>query len=146
MRTCDIGAISSPGCRFWRCQPIGPARRSGARPCALASVAVPRAVRQALEALARSEGVTIFMLLLAAFLALLRRYTGEDDVAVGTVDDPGNRPELDPLIGLFVNTLVLRTDLSGDPTVPQVAGARARRRAGASRASGRSVRPNWSPS
>ena len=55
------------------------------------------------------------MILLAAFQALLARYTGQDDVLVGTPVASRNRAEIEGLIGFFVNTLVLRADLSGDP-------------------------------
>ncbi len=69
-----------------------------------------------LNTTARREGVTIFMLLLAAFNVLLHRYTGEEDVIVGTPIANRNRVEIEGLIGFFVNMLVLRTDLSGGPT------------------------------
>ncbi|HEY0172382.1 MAG TPA: amino acid adenylation domain-containing protein [Pyrinomonadaceae bacterium] len=69
-----------------------------------------------LKALAQREGVTLFMLLLAAFKTLLYRYTGQEDVIVGTPIANRNRVELEGLIGFFVNTLVLRTDLSGRPS------------------------------
>ena len=70
-----------------------------------------------LRALGRREGATLFMVLLAAFQALLRRYSGQEDVVVGTPDRRARRAaEIEGLIGFFVNTLVLRTDLSGDPT------------------------------
>jgi non-ribosomal peptide synthetase component F len=59
--------------------------------------------------------VTLFMLLLAGFQALLERLSGEDDVAVGTAISNRNRPEIEGLIGPFSNNLVLRTDLSGAP-------------------------------
>lgn len=68
-----------------------------------------------LHALSRSEGVTFFMTLLAAFQLLLHRYSGQDDIVVGTYVANRTRAELEALIGFFVNTLVLRTDLSGDP-------------------------------
>src|SRR6185369_16362847 len=71
--------------------------------------------RQA-EALARREGATVFMVLLAAFQALLARLSGQQDLAVGSPVAGRNRVETEGLIGFFVNTLVLRGDLSGAPT------------------------------
>jgi amino acid adenylation domain-containing protein len=68
-----------------------------------------------LRVLSRSENATLFMLLLAAFKVLLLRYTGQQDILVGTPIANRNRREVEGLIGLFINTLVLRTDLSGDP-------------------------------
>ncbi|MBV9927461.1 MAG: amino acid adenylation domain-containing protein [Acidobacteria bacterium] len=70
----------------------------------------------ALRALARAEGATLFMTLLAAFQTLLHRHTGQEEVTVGTPVAGRNRAEVEGLIGFFVNTLVLRTDLSGAPT------------------------------
>jgi amino acid adenylation domain-containing protein len=70
----------------------------------------------ALRELSRREGVTLFMVLLAAFQTLLARYTGQDDILVGSPIANRNRSEIEKLIGLFVNTLVLRTDMSGNPT------------------------------
>ncbi len=61
------------------------------------------------------EGTTLFMFFLAAFQILLSRYSGQDDVLVGTPIANRNRTELEDLIGFFANTLVLRTDLSSDP-------------------------------
>ena len=70
------------------------------------------AVRQ----LARSQGVTIFMTLLAAFQALLHRYSGQASVLVGTPVANRGRVELEPLIGFFTNTLVMRADLTSATT------------------------------
>ncbi len=70
---------------------------------------------RAARTLARAEGATLFMTLLAAFKALLLRYTQQEDVFVGTLIAGRNRLELESLIGYFVNMLVLRTDLSGNP-------------------------------
>ena len=56
------------------------------------------------------------MTVLAAFQALLSRYTGQDDIVVGTPVAGRTRGETEGLIGFFLNTLVMRADLSGDPT------------------------------
>jgi len=66
--------------------------------------------------LARREGATLFMILLAAFDVLLARYAGQDDVMVGVATSNRSRPETENLIGFLVNTLPLRVDLSGAPT------------------------------
>ena len=70
-----------------------------------------------LKALARREGVTFFMLLLAAFKTLLSRYSSMEDIIVGSAMANRELPETERVIGFFVNNLVLRTDLSGNPTV-----------------------------
>jgi amino acid adenylation domain-containing protein len=72
--------------------------------------------------LARREGGTAFMALLAAFDALLLRYTGEADLRVGTPIANRNRAEIEGLIGFFVNTLVLRVDTGGDPAFGDLLG------------------------
>ncbi len=77
---------------------------------------IPPALHDALSALGRREGTTLFMTLLAAFKTLLYRYCGECDVIVGTPIANRNRSEVEPLIGFFLNTLVLRTNLSSNPT------------------------------
>ncbi|MDQ1610281.1 MAG: hypothetical protein QOG00_212 [Pyrinomonadaceae bacterium] len=69
-----------------------------------------------LKQTARGEGMTMFMLLLAAFNTLLHRTAGREDILVGTPIANRGRRELENLIGFFANTLVMRTDLSGDPT------------------------------
>jgi amino acid adenylation domain-containing protein len=66
------------------------------------------------RALARASEATPFMVLLAAFLALLQRLTGQDDLCVGAPVANRDRTETAGLIGFFVNTLVLRGNLSGD--------------------------------
>lgn len=70
----------------------------------------------ALETLSQQAGVTLFMTLLAAFQTLLHRYTGQDDISVGSPIANRNRSELESLIGFFVNSLVLRVNLSDNPT------------------------------
>ena len=87
---------------------------------AMQSFNLPPGVTAGLRELSRQEGVTLFMLLLAAFKVLLYRYTGQKDLVVGAPIANRNRAELEGLIGFFVNTLVLRTDLSGDPSFLEV--------------------------
>ncbi|HYO56981.1 amino acid adenylation domain-containing protein, partial [Archangium sp.] len=76
----------------------------------------PPALIQALRGVAQKEGVTFFMLLEAAFHTLLHRYSGQDDISVGTTVTGRTRTETEPLIGLFINTLVFRVNLAGEPT------------------------------
>jgi len=73
-----------------------------------------------LQALGRSEGATLYMTLLGAFQVLLAKYSGSDDVVVGSPIAGRTRGEVEALIGFFVNTLVLRADLSGDPSFREV--------------------------
>ena len=111
---------------YWRNQ------LAGAPPVLELSLDKPRPARQAypgasqpirfsailskgLAALSRREGVTLFMTLTAAFQTLLHRYTGQQEIVIGTPIAGRNRHETEALIGCFVNTLVLRTDLSGHP-------------------------------
>jgi amino acid adenylation domain-containing protein len=77
------------------------------------SFIVSREVADGLKALGRREGATLFMVLLAAFDVLLYRYTGQEDICVGTPVAGRTRPELERLIGFFVNTLVLRMRTDG---------------------------------
>ncbi|MEU8530895.1 amino acid adenylation domain-containing protein, partial [Streptomyces sp. NPDC048629] len=83
---------------------------------------VPARTADALRALSRERGTTMFMTLLAAFDVLLSRYAGSEDVVVGTPVANRNRAETEELIGFFVNTLVMRTDLSGDPSFAELVG------------------------
>jgi amino acid adenylation domain-containing protein len=77
-------------------------------------VDLPRSLTESLKTIGQREGVTLFMTGLAAFKALLYRYTGQADIVVGSPIAGRNRAELDGMIGFFVNTLVLRTHLNGD--------------------------------
>ncbi|KYC42721.1 non-ribosomal peptide synthetase [Scytonema hofmannii PCC 7110] len=71
---------------------------------------------ESLRVLSRREGVTLFMTMLAAFLVMLHRYTGQDDISVGTAVANRRMREVEGLIGMMVNNLVLRNNLSGNPT------------------------------
>ncbi|MFE7589010.1 amino acid adenylation domain-containing protein [Kitasatospora sp. NPDC057512] len=81
---------------------------------------VSEELAERLRLLGRRHGATMFMTLLAAFQALLARYSGQSDVAVGTPVAGRTRPELDPLVGSFINTVVLRTDLADDPSFAEL--------------------------
>jgi amino acid adenylation domain-containing protein len=89
--------------------------RGAARPLSLS----PR-LEAALERLGRERRVTLFMTLFAAFAALLHRYTGQADVAIGTPVAGRTHSQTADLIGLFVNVLALRADLRGEPTAAEL--------------------------
>ncbi|MFL1420255.1 condensation domain-containing protein, partial [Pseudomonas fildesensis] len=95
-----------------------PARQSyrGARQ----DMALEPALVASLKALAQREGVTLFMLLLAAFQTLLYRYSGQSDIRVGVPVANRNRAETERLIGFFVNTQVLKADIDGQMTFSQL--------------------------
>jgi len=84
------------------------------------SFSLPPELVAGLKDLSRREGVTLFMVLLATFQALLQRYSGQDDIVVGTAIADHNQQELENLSGSFVNKLALRTDLSGTPSFRQL--------------------------
>jgi amino acid adenylation domain-containing protein len=83
---------------------------------AVHTFALATELTEALKALSRREGVTLFMTLLAAFDALLLRHTGQEDLLVGSPIAGRIRVETEGIFGLFVNTLVLRANMSGNPT------------------------------
>src|SRR6185369_5953299 len=83
---------------------------------ALETFEVPAELSEQLKALSRHEGVTPFMTLLAAFYVLLSRYSGQEDLVVGTDIANRTRSETEPLLGFFANTLPLRADLSDRPS------------------------------
>jgi iturin family lipopeptide synthetase A len=76
---------------------------------------VPKELTESLKVLSRKQTATLYMILLAAFQALLGRYSGQSDIAVGSPIAGRLRTETEALIGVFINTLVLRTDLSSQP-------------------------------
>ncbi|MEO6194012.1 MAG: amino acid adenylation domain-containing protein [Thermoanaerobaculia bacterium] len=100
-----------------RPRPAAQSYRGATRP-----VRLPAELTRRVEALGRREGATLFMVLLAGFQALLARYSGQDDVAVGSPIAGRNQVEIEGLIGFFVNTLVLRGDLAGTPTFRELLG------------------------
>ena len=97
-------------------------------------------VTEKLKQQSQREGVTLFMSLLAGLQVLLARYSGQQDIAVGTPIAGRNRAEIEGLIGFFVNTLVMRVDLGGNPYSERVAGKSEREGAGSICESGCAVR------
>lgn len=75
-----------------------------------------RRLLDALRELSRREGVTMFTLALAAYKALLYRYTTQETILVGATFANRNRRELQGMVGYLLNLIVLSTDLSGNPT------------------------------
>src|ERR1022692_53973 len=121
------GPELEPHMQYWRKQLSGPLPSlhlplSGAAPAiqtfggAMHSVSLPLALSESLRELCRQEGVTLFMALLAAFQVLLYRYSGQEDILVGSNTAGRRHAGSEKLMGYFLNTVPLRTDLSGDPT------------------------------
>jgi amino acid adenylation domain-containing protein len=81
---------------------------------------LPARLSHRLRALSRSNGVSMFMTLLAAFEVLIYRLTGQAEAVVGVPVGGRNRPELEPLVGLFINMLGLRADVRGNPTFQEL--------------------------
>lgn len=84
------------------------------------STFLPKHLTQALKDLGQAHGATLFMTLIAAFQALVYRYTGQEDFAVGSPIANRARGELEGLIGVFINTIVLRADMQGEPSFRQL--------------------------
>ncbi|MDV9173511.1 amino acid adenylation domain-containing protein [Streptomyces sp. W16] len=79
------------------------------------SFTLPAELTAGLRELGGAANATLFMTLLAGYAALLHRYSGQDDIVVGTSVTGRHRPETEALVGPVANTLALRTDLAGDP-------------------------------
>ncbi len=132
-RRCQDEAALAPGLAYWRQQLAGelpaldlPADRP--RPAVLSHRGahherlLPTALTDRLTELARAERATPFMALIAGFLGLLHRYTGQEDLIVGSPVAGRNRVELEGLIGVFLNNLVLRTRLSAEISLRELIG------------------------
>ena len=83
---------------------------------------LPADVSEAVRALTRREGVTLFMTMLAAFQTMLYRYSGRDDIVVGTAAANRHRSDSGRVIGYFANPIALRTNFAGDPTFGELLG------------------------
>jgi len=77
---------------------------------------ISRQVTTNLKRLSSQEKSTLFMTLLSAYIILLQKYTGQEDIVVGTSIANRNHPDIENIIGFFVNTLVIRSDLTNNPT------------------------------
>ena len=125
-----LGDVLAPQLAYWKQQlngaPVLEIPTDHPRPAmqtfrgALQVLALSKQLSDAAVALSRERGVTIYMVLLAAFKVLLAKYSGQTDVTTGTSNGNRTRTELEHIIGFFVNTQVLRVDLSGDPTLAEV--------------------------
>ncbi len=120
------GEVEKSQLAYWKqqlagSQPVLRLRTDRPRPAvrtsrgATQSLSLSRTLSESVKQLSRREGVTQFMTLLTVFEILLRHYTQEDDMLIGTDVANRNAREIEGLIGFFVNQLVFRTDLSGDP-------------------------------
>jgi aspartate racemase len=124
------GAVLDEHLAYWRPQladlPLLELPTDHPRPAVLSFRGIRRPVllspslAEALMELSRREGVTLFMTLLAAWQVVLARYSGQNDIVVGSPIANRTYAEIEPLIGVFVNNLVLRTDLAGNPTVHEL--------------------------
>ncbi|MDT5268885.1 MAG: hypothetical protein QOH49_1071, partial [Acidobacteriota bacterium] len=99
-----------------------PRRPSPRRRGGVVEFSLPTGLTTSLKSLARREGATLFMTLLAGFEALLYRHTGQELFAVGTPVAGRGREEVRGLIGFFVNTLALRAEVSGGETFAELLG------------------------
>ncbi|HVU65967.1 MAG TPA: condensation domain-containing protein, partial [Ktedonobacteraceae bacterium] len=126
-RYAESGALN-PQLDFWRKQLAGPLPvlelpadhpRPGIQTYhgRKQAITLAPALLRSLETLSRQEDCTLFMLLLTALNVLLYRYTGQEDMLIGSPVAGRIRPELEKLPGCFVNTLVLCTDLGGTPSL-----------------------------
>ncbi|MGC5016856.1 amino acid adenylation domain-containing protein, partial [Streptosporangium sp. DT93] len=104
----DLPTLDFPSDRPRPAQPTGAGAVAGRR--------LPDATAAAARAYARTHQVSFLAVLQAALLTVLHRYTGQDDLTIGSIFSGRTRPEIEPIVGFFANTLVLRTDVSGEPT------------------------------
>lgn len=128
-RTWVSAGGAAAGLEFWRRQladlarldlPTDRSRRGRRGRSGVVPIRLGRELVGELDALARREGATRFMALLAGLQALLARLSGQTDVAVGTPVINRRRPELEDVIGFFVNTVVLRVDLRAGPSFAEL--------------------------
>ena len=117
-----LEAAAGRAARRWSCPRTGPARPCRPTAAPADRSRCPTSLTQALKALSRQEGATLFMVLLAAFQVAARPLHGPGRHRRRLADRRPHPAEIEGLIGFFVNTLVLRTDLSGRSDLPRAAG------------------------
>jgi non-ribosomal peptide synthetase component F/thioesterase domain-containing protein len=83
---------------------------------AIVSLVLPRDLTTKMQALSAERGVTLFSAIVSTLCAMLARYTGKDEIVVGTQVSERDQVELEPMIGQFVNSLILRNQVGGDPS------------------------------
>lgn len=81
---------------------------------------LPEQLAGAVRGMARRDQVSLLAVLLAGFLTVLHRYTGQEDLAVGSVVSGRTRTEVEPVVGYFANAVVLRTSVAGDPSFSEL--------------------------
>ena len=114
----DLAGLPSLELPTDRPRPAGPTYGGG-----METTSIPASVVAAIKDLARKEGITPYMLLLAVFQVLLYRYSGQDDIVVGGATNTRTRPELEPLIGYFLNPVVFRTRVDSELSFRQFLGS-----------------------
>lgn len=97
-----------------------PHRSSAAAGGDIVGLLLDRSLTDALQAVSRRHGNTLFVTALAALIVLLNRYTGETDIAIGTQVAGRDEVELEAMVGVFINTVVLRHDVSDNPHLPEL--------------------------
>ena len=126
-RECLAGKLFEEGIAYWIKQLAGPLPQLALpldhprqdHPSHLGATqffSFPKSLAERLKILSREEDATLFMTVFAAFAALLQRYTGQDEIILGSPLSGRDRVETEALIGYFITTHALRIDLSGDPT------------------------------
>ncbi len=120
------GDVLEEQLRYWRSKlkdapavldmPTDRARPAPTTRGASCTISISESLTRELRELSSASSTTLFMTLLSAFSVLLHRYSGEDDIVIGTPIAGRNREEVENLIGFFINTLPLRIDLANNPT------------------------------
>ena len=112
----EYWATALKGLSYFELRPDRPRSAAQGGTCEIVSTLLDRAFTGALEQLARRNGCTLFMTVLAGLFVLLHRHSGETDIAIGTQVAGRDEIELEDLVGVFINTLILRADLRNNPS------------------------------